>query len=150
MQTCGNSFLLSLFLVSSYFSFFSFQPHLNKQGNERNTSHRERAREIYLTVIYLSIHLSTYLSIHHHHVQQGATTRIYRSSNLQLSPRALRTPRPSSHSRGMDSTCCRYVVSFIQMFNNFLVELFVLPPTKNIRSLFFFLKKIKPRLKIIS
>lgn len=105
-------YFLSLFLVSSCFSFFSFQPHSNKQGNERYTSHRERARARERERDLPHCHLSIYLSIHHHHVQQGATTRIYRSGNLQLSPRALRTPRPSSHSRRMDSTCCRYVVSF--------------------------------------
>lgn len=134
MQTCGNSFPHFLSRAVSL-SFLFNLTQTNKATNETHLIEREREIERYLPHCHLSIHLFT-LSIHHHHVQQGTTTRIYRSGNLQLSPRALRTPRPSSHPRRMDSTCCRYVVSFIQMF---LISSRVVctPPTKNIRSVFF-------------
>lgn len=140
MQTCGNSF--SLFLVCSYFSFLSFLPHSNKQTRQRTKhishTHRERERGRERSTSLSSIYPPTFLSIHHH-VQQGTSTRIYRSSNLQLSPRAFRTPRPSSHPRRMDSTCCRYVISFIQILI-ICSRVVRTPQTKNIRSHFFYKK----------
>lgn len=123
-------FLISCLDLFLFLFFSTSLKQTNKATNEIHLRGREIERSTSLSSIYLFIYLSTYLSIHHH-VQQGTTTRIYRSGNLQLSPRALRTPRPSSIPRRMDSTCCRYVLSFIQVFNNFLGELFVLPKKKH-------------------